>query len=233
MKPETQGESSTAQREGWNRYYRESRRFALQPELNVVRLFRALIQGGDFLAEHGLTEWTLPASRRVLDFGCGNGRHLTFLAHERWPVRGCDVSATAIRLLGDPSAELITNGLPYRDGRFAIVLAHGVFDHIPSAERPQWIAEVRRVLQSGGLLVLSLISASAASEQVGERVLTQGDEAGLSQTFYDLPTLTAEYAQDGFTLRSVEEESRRIIAPADRMIERRLWAFLVKEPSHA
>src|SRR5262249_9741621 len=137
--------------ETWNEYYRRGR-LAAMPELFVVRFFRALRNRGGFVSEHLLDSWTPPAAPRALGFGCGNGRHLAFLALDGWNVTGCDVSGEAVALArqhagasGDrPRVDVIRDCLPYPSEAFDIVVAHGVFDHIPAVERPVWQREIAR-----------------------------------------------------------------------------------------
>src|SRR5262245_61725408 len=126
---------------GWDQFYRHGR-LALMPELFVVRFFRALRNRGGFLQEHLVDTWTGSPSPSILDFGCGNGRHLMFLAQDGWDVTGCDVSAEAVTLAVDALAaaghdrrvDVVATDLPYRADSFEIVLSHGVFDHIPRKE---------------------------------------------------------------------------------------------------
>lgn len=223
---------------GWDRFY-QTGHLAVYPELFVVRCFRSLRSGGEFLREHDLSDWQMRTPGRVLDFGCGNGRHTRFLDQEGWAVRGCDVSARAVQLSG--GCDLITDHLPYPDRSFGIVLAHGVFDHIPTAERPHWIAEVKRVLQPGGLLFASFLESSAhaaralgaqqdgwtewGSHAYGETTLQSGDEAGLSQTTFGQHMIEEEFGPS-FTIKSIAYDNRGTCWPTVRVVEHRLWAFM-------
>ena len=45
--------------------------------------------------------------------------------------------------------------LPYADGQFDLVYAFSVFTHLTERMQHEWIAEVRRVLAPGGLLLFS------------------------------------------------------------------------------
>jgi SAM-dependent methyltransferase len=225
------------QTEGWNEYYRRGR-LAGMPELFVVRFFRGLRNRGGFLSEHLMDTWPAPDAPSVLDFGCGNGRHLAFLAHEGWNVTGCDVSADAVALarksvdtaLRPPQVDLVRDGLPYASSAFDIVLAHGVFDHIPAAERMAWQEEVARVLRPRGVLQASFITGSlhGRGAEVGEQLLEDGDEAGLTQTFYSCDSIVEEYG-DLFDVRSIAYDDRGLLHPHRSMIEHRLWAFLERK----
>lgn len=95
--------------------------------------------------------------RSVLDFGCGIGGTLGFLA-EAFPgagLNGADVSEESLRLAAEthPRAQLhpIQGGkLPMEDDSMDLAIAACVFHHIPVVERAQWARELRRVLKPGG-----------------------------------------------------------------------------------
>jgi ubiquinone/menaquinone biosynthesis C-methylase UbiE len=112
-----------------------------------------------FLVEAmGLGEWRLwlvgGASRRVLDLGCGTGRNLPlFAAGTR--VVGVDPCRASLRRARRraPSASLVrarAEALPFRDGVFDTVVSGLVFCSV--GDPPRGLAEVRRVLRSGGRL---------------------------------------------------------------------------------
>lgn len=127
----------------------------------------------DSLAERRREPWPqvagfvegLPAHQRVLDLGCGNGRHVMALADRGHRVFAVDFSR---RLLvagrsarGDDGGrihwiEADATALPIRSGRMGACLAIAVLHHLPSREeRVAALREVRRVLVPGGAVFLS------------------------------------------------------------------------------
>jgi SAM-dependent methyltransferase len=95
--------------------------------------------------------------RRLLEVGCGIGTDLVRFAGGGAFVTGIDLSPTAIDLArknvvsAGVSAELrVADGeeLPFPDGSFDVVYAHGVLQYTPTPER--MVKECRRVLDSGG-----------------------------------------------------------------------------------
>lgn len=117
----------------------------------------------------------LSLSDRLLDLGCGWGRHLTLLRGAGHRVVGLDLSPALLHLARDASpsageeagatadgggpAALVAGDmrrLPLRDGGFDVVLnlatSLGLF--LDDASALQALAEARRVLRSGGRLLL-------------------------------------------------------------------------------
>lgn len=96
----------------------------------------------------------------LLDFGCGIGNTISHL-HQTLPhaqLHGADLSGESIRLAVEAHAHeaafktIENNRLPYTDQSFDVAVAACVFHHIPPAERPYWMSEIRRVLKPGGVV---------------------------------------------------------------------------------
>lgn len=94
---------------------------------------------------------------RVLELGCGMGHLLAWLV-DRYSVVGCDINSWALSQAKKnvPRGNfLILSGdekYAFPQDSFDIVLAKHVVEHLPHPE--QGIAEMSRVLKSGGLLIL-------------------------------------------------------------------------------
>jgi SAM-dependent methyltransferase len=95
--------------------------------------------------------------KRVLDVGCGAGTDLVRFARAGAIASGVDISAAAIELaranvaqqgLEADLREADAAHLPYADGTFDLVFAHGVVQY--SADPAGVIAECWRVLKPGG-----------------------------------------------------------------------------------
>lgn len=141
------------------------------------------------LARHGVV---LEQLGSILDFGCGCGRVLRHLRPlESVRIHGTDSNPAAIAWCDRnlDFAEFGTNRLEpptrYRANSFDCIYAFSVFTHLPEALQLAWMRELRRILKSGGHLIitvhgdhyLSQIGAgSQAKYQRGELVVL-GEEA--------------------------------------------------------
>ncbi len=96
---------------------------------------------------------------RVLDVGCGEGHFAAALARAGAEVVGCDVAAEPLRRAGSSHPGLDLRlvepeaPLPLQDASFDVVWAGETIEHI--ADTAQWLSDLRRVLRSGGLLLIS------------------------------------------------------------------------------
>jgi SAM-dependent methyltransferase len=101
--------------------------------------------------------------RKVLDVGCGAGTDLVRFARGGALVTGVDISPSAIALarqnvaqqgLAADLREADGEHLPFPDGEFDFVFAHGVVQYT-SGDRAL-VAECRRVLKPGGTAVFQV-----------------------------------------------------------------------------
>ena len=96
---------------------------------------------------------------RVLDVGCGDGRLTAELARAGVSVVGVDVAAAALRRARETNPDLKLGLIPaegpwpLEDSSFDVVWAGDTIEHV--ADTAAWLSEVRRVLRSGGTLLLS------------------------------------------------------------------------------
>ena len=151
--------------------YRDSSRLAARARLHV-KYGTAAVAWFPWLATQ--VEW--PGEARVLEVGCGAG-WMWAEAAARLPgdldLTLTDISQgmvdEAVERVGSLGRYLRTTGrvadvqdLPFRDAAFDVVVANYVLHHVPDTNRA--VAEIARVLQPGGTLVVAC---------VGDRHLTE------------------------------------------------------------
>jgi SAM-dependent methyltransferase len=111
----------------------------------------------------------------VLDFGCGCGRVLRHWHGVEGPeIHGSDYNPDLIDWVreGLPFVHPNVNGLApptaYEDDKFDLIYALSVFTHLDRELQDAWIAEFRRILRPGGLLIVSVLGESMAGRLTGE-----------------------------------------------------------------
>lgn len=95
---------------------------------------------------------------RILDFGCGAGRSLPYLAQyfpdaELW---GYDVSPESLKFAAQrvPQARLFSDWQAIEDVRFDAIIAANVFHHIPAAVRQDALHDCQQALNATGQFFL-------------------------------------------------------------------------------
>jgi 2-polyprenyl-3-methyl-5-hydroxy-6-metoxy-1,4-benzoquinol methylase len=113
----------------------------------------------DFARRGGFLLGHVRAGERVLDMGCGEGRFAAELARMGAHPVGIDVAAEPLRRALERHPELDLRQMsaegawPLQDASFDAVWAGEVIEHV--ADTAGWLSEARRVLRSGGSLLLS------------------------------------------------------------------------------
>jgi SAM-dependent methyltransferase len=152
--------------------------------------------------------------RSILDFGCGAGRVIRHLPRRpRTTLAGSDYNADLIawcrRAL--PFARFEVNPflgpLLFGDGEFDLVYALSVFTHLTEGQQGFWLADLRRVLRPGGLLLVSVHGAYHVRDYPldartrfdrGEMVVFAGEAAGTNvcTTFHPPAYMKSRFAPD-------------------------------------
>jgi len=136
----------------WDQIYSSQGRRAEYPDEFVIR----------FVNRHLVDMDSNGDSPRVLDLGCGPGRHVAYLARERFDTYGIDYSRVAIDMAQDLCAR---NGLEadvrreslvelsFEDEFFDSVIDCATIQHNHLEEIDTGLSEVNRVLKPGGLFL--------------------------------------------------------------------------------
>ena len=110
-----------------------------------------------------LIPFTQYANRQVLEVGCGAGTDLVRFAQHGAHVTGVDIADSAIRLARANFEQrrlnaslIVADGerLPFVEGAFDLVYAHGVVQY--TADGRRLVEECRRVLKPGGQAIFQV-----------------------------------------------------------------------------
>ena len=181
-----------------------------------------------------------------LDAGCGDGRYLAALAAEL-PERRAGVDLSE-RILETARARVDADfrqgnlqALPFAEGEFDLVLSSQVIEHVLDAEAA--VAELRRVLRTGGTLVISTDNArnyvtrglNAPRSAVVRALRLQGARGRIESpaTPYTRASFRALLERGGFTVVRLETFRFHLMWPLDaRPLTRALNAVESRLPRH-
>ena len=136
----------------------------------------------------------VPVRSRVLDLGCGTGRHTEPLARLGFDLFACEADEAAVSAARERVAEVVGEeearrritparpaALGYPDEFFDWVVAHGTYDTAESAaELKDMLGETRRVLKNGGWVFVAFRRSLAGPDLTPETLTKLFAEAGLA-----------------------------------------------------
>jgi 2-polyprenyl-3-methyl-5-hydroxy-6-metoxy-1,4-benzoquinol methylase len=137
--------------------------------------------------------------KRVLDIGCGDGRHLKFLQAKGFKTDGIDSSETAVdmakKLLGDDSdikcADMFEFNIP--PGRYDLIISLQTIHHGLKEQVQKVISRIHDSLADSGKVFITLPSLEAKHWSTLKKrkeiapntyVPLEGPEAGLPHSIY-------------------------------------------------
>ena len=189
----------------WELAWREERWAETSPPLPVV------VDFADDLKREG--------AKRVLDIGCGAGRHSILLGKTGFQVVALDVSETALKTLEGrmktASMDNITlvrhdmRELPFVDNYFDGVVCTNVLHHGRLFEIRRAIREVHRVMRRGSWAFVVALSAADFRKGNGKMLerntylFTKGEERGIIHHFFPRKELESCFRR--FEIISFEE----------------------------
>jgi SAM-dependent methyltransferase len=183
----------------WEASYANRDNFLFHPHEEVIRFVARFVRkrvGLDAFVDVASD----PGARRVLDLGCGIGRHVIYCAQMGLQAYGVDLSESAVQtarewakdVLGSEAGGRIVQGdvrqLPWASEYFDFGVSHGVLDSMPFALARAACGELARVMKAGGLFYCDLVSGDDsrhAREFTGEERVTTAHERGTIQLYFN------------------------------------------------
>jgi len=146
---------------------------------------------------------------KILDLGCGCGRHAVGFSRQDFQVTGVDISPTALGLAQVWLKEEVLKAdlvqadfrqqLPFREGHFQGIFSTQVIHHALVAEIRIAIREIWRVLVAGGLAFIT-VAARKNPELPFQEIEPdtflplEGDEKGLPHHIFSPAALRQEFS---------------------------------------
>ena len=183
----------------WEDSYLNRDNYVFHPHEEVIRFVSKYIRKRVGLNQ--FSDVTLGTPGRVLDLGCGIGRHVMFCHDMGLEAFGTDLSETAIdtaiEWADSRGAKNLLPRLVQSDARelqwdsrfFQYAISHGVLDSMPLALARAVTSELARVLVEGGLFYCDLVSGDDsfhAREFSGQETVTTTHEKGTVQLYFNL-----------------------------------------------
>ncbi|MBN1051160.1 class I SAM-dependent methyltransferase [Clostridium botulinum] len=139
-------------------YYMDQNMQNLWQNLHKQNRFRPKYPA-ELIVQYVFKNFTKDKSTKVLDIGCGAGRHVYFMANENIDAYGVDISQSGIeyttKLLKENgvSANLEISSmdkLPFEDNYFEGIICYGVLYYCKNKEIKNAVQEMKRVLVENG-----------------------------------------------------------------------------------
>jgi len=176
--------------------------------------------------------------RRVLDLGCGAGRHLFYLSQHPFDVHGLDISTTGVErcrkalIQYQRSATVQVadmHNIPYPEGYFDWVLSVQVIYHTTAATLNQVIQHIRGKLRPGGFFYVTFPPVDNIGPESGKEIeprtyLTEEDGEPLLHHYVTADEI--DELMGGFTLVEKRLDPRETRDQAGNVTRRFRWNVL-------
>jgi len=138
-------------KKAWDKAFKEHGKIFITPQEDIPKLAK---------------EWRKKGIKRVLDLGCGSGRHLVYLAKKGFEMYGIDISERGIKIakqwlkenglkaklkIGD-----IYKKLPYPDEFFDAIICIRTLNHGKIEWIRKCIKEMHRILKPNGFVFVTV-----------------------------------------------------------------------------
>jgi ubiquinone/menaquinone biosynthesis C-methylase UbiE len=185
--------------QNWNDSYSRCENFVFWPSDGSIRFISRYIRRRVGLEA---VQDMAPGAKgaKVLDLGCGIGRHIQFGLQMGLDIHGIELSDVAVEVArawskvgmqGDEFDKIRVGDvrhLPWSDCYFDHALSDSVLDSMSFEIACKGVSEIARVLKPGGYFYCNLIADKDPATGVyfsGERTVTMVHEQGTIQSYFD------------------------------------------------
>tara|TARA_B100001250_G_C19802930_1_gene791930 strand:- start:82 stop:774 length:693 start_codon:yes stop_codon:yes gene_type:complete len=184
--------------QNWNNSYENKDNFLFVPNEEVVRFISKYIQ-----KRVGINNFKIidnKKDKKILDFGCGIGRHIIYGLEMGLDMYGFDLSDVAIKeclnwikekklvASNDKILSANANNLPWDDNFFQYGISHAVLDSMTFDNARLGCKELNRVLEKDSLFYCDLISGDDSNHNSnfsGEEIIKTDHEYNTIQNYYN------------------------------------------------
>jgi SAM-dependent methyltransferase len=177
----------------WNETFKERGKVFTKPQEDIQKIVK-------LFKNHNV--------KRVLDLGCGSGRHLVFLAKNGFDVYGIDMAKSGIKIsknwldkeglkanlrVGD-----IYKKLPYKNNFFDAIVSTQTLHHEKIGKIRNLIKEIERILKTNGLIFITVLDLKFVpnrnKRQIAPRtfILLKGNDVGIPHYSFNKNILRKE-----------------------------------------
>jgi ubiquinone/menaquinone biosynthesis C-methylase UbiE len=149
----------------WEKIYVEQGRVQIE-------VLDTVIQAAELFSKNKLS--------KILDLGCGTGRHTYYLADRGFNVHACDISETGLnitkKLINDAKFENVDYSIQdmysmtFEEESFEGVLCIWVQGHGMKEQIQKGINEIHRILIKGGIVVTDFITTDDPTYGIGDEI---------------------------------------------------------------
>lgn len=198
----------------WNKSFSGKDNHVFYPHEEIIRFTSKYIRKKTGISDY-IDCHSCPENPKVIDLGCGIGRHVKFFDEYNLDCYGIDLSEVALKAarqlfnkqnLTHLNEKLFLGSLtemPFQDNFFDFAVSHGVYDSMPFDVAKKAMQETSRCLKNGALFYLDLVSgddSNHAPEFCGEEVVETAHEKGTIQSFFNWSKI-ADLLGDTFTVK--------------------------------
>ncbi|MFX0034067.1 MAG: class I SAM-dependent methyltransferase [Candidatus Hermodarchaeota archaeon] len=199
----------------WDAIFSEKGKVFLEPHPELERIIKIFHERG---------------VKRILDLGCGTGRHLIFLSKKGFKVYGMDASPKALQIAREwlkeenLEVEVVLNRMehqfPYKDCFFDAIISIQVIHHNLMKDIIFTVNEISRILKPKGIIFITFPKLEGSSRleewelkeiEKGTYIPQAGKEKGLLHHFFTIEEIHQVFSSYNLLEISLDRANHRAI----------------------